>query len=61
MTRLLLTVPEAAQALAISRSKLYQLLATGAVASLRIDGSRRIPVSALNDFITHLTKKEDAV
>lgn len=61
MTRLLLTVPEAAQVLAISRSKLYQLLATGAVASLRIDGSRRIPVSALNDFITHLTTKEDAI
>ena len=47
MTRLLLTVPEAAEALAISRSKLYELLASGAVASIRIDGSRRIPLSAL--------------
>ena len=45
MTRLLLTVPEAAEALAISRSKLYELLASGAVASIRIDGSRRIPLS----------------
>ncbi|MCF6467635.1 helix-turn-helix domain-containing protein [Nonomuraea sp. MG754425] len=61
MTRLLLTVPEAAEALAISRSKLYQLLATGAVDSIRIDGSRRIPVSALTDYITHLTRKEIAV
>jgi excisionase family DNA binding protein len=61
MTRLLLTVPEAAEALAISRSKLYQLLATGAVDSIRIDGSRRIPISALNDYITHLTRKEVAV
>ncbi|MER6514705.1 helix-turn-helix domain-containing protein [Nonomuraea sp. NPDC001636] len=61
MTRLLLTVPEAAEALAISRSKLYQLLATGAVASIRIDGSRRIPVTALNEYITHLTRKEVAV
>ncbi|TDE26421.1 DNA-binding protein [Nonomuraea mesophila] len=61
MTRLLLTVPEAAEALSISRSKLYQLLATGAVASIRIDGSRRIPVSALTDYITHLTRKEAAV
>ncbi|QFY05983.1 helix-turn-helix domain-containing protein [Nonomuraea phyllanthi] len=60
MTRLLLTVPEAAEALAISRSKLYQLLATGAVASLRIDGSRRIPVSALNDYISRMTAKENA-
>ncbi|GAA2690245.1 MULTISPECIES: helix-turn-helix domain-containing protein [Nonomuraea] len=60
MTRLLLTVPEAAEALAISRSKLYELLTTGAVASLRIDGSRRIPVTALTDYITRLTTKEDA-
>ncbi|HUY48421.1 MAG TPA: helix-turn-helix domain-containing protein [Streptosporangiaceae bacterium] len=34
MTRLLLTLPEAAEALAISRSKLYELLASGAIASL---------------------------
>ncbi|MFI9593599.1 helix-turn-helix domain-containing protein [Nonomuraea sp. NPDC052265] len=61
MTRLLLTVPEAAEALAISRSKLYQLLATGAVASIRIDGSRRIPITALNDYITRLTREEVAV
>jgi excisionase family DNA binding protein len=39
----LLTVPEAAEALAISRSKLYELLASGAIASVRIDGSRRKP------------------
>ena len=42
--RLLLTVPEAAEALAISRSKLYELLAAGVVASIRIDGSRHIPL-----------------
>jgi excisionase family DNA binding protein len=60
MTRLLLTVPEAAAALAISRSKLYELITSGAIASLRIDGSRRVPVSALNDYITRLTEKDDA-
>ncbi|MFI7147306.1 helix-turn-helix domain-containing protein [Nonomuraea sp. NPDC050022] len=60
MTRLLLTVPEAAKALAISRSKLYQLIASGAVASLRIDGSRRIPISALNDYITRLATEGNA-
>ena len=49
--RLLLTVPEAAEALAISRSKLYELIATGTVASIRIDGSRRIPLSALEAYI----------
>jgi excisionase family DNA binding protein len=49
--RILLTVAEAAEALAISRSKLYELLAAGAVASLRIDGSRRVPVAALEAYV----------
>jgi excisionase family DNA binding protein len=47
----LLTVPEAAEALAISRSKLYELLMAGVVASIRIDGSRRIPLAALEAYI----------
>ena len=46
MTRHLLTVPEAAEALAIPRSKLYELLADGLVRSVRIDGSRHVPVEA---------------
>jgi len=49
-----------AAALAVSRSKLYQLIASGAVASIRIDGSRRVPVSALQDYITHLISAERA-
>jgi excisionase family DNA binding protein len=60
MTRLLLTVPEAAQALAISRSKLYELLATNAVASIRIDGSRRIPLSALEEYVSRLLAERKA-
>ncbi len=60
MTRLLLTVPEAAQALAISRSKLYELLATDVVASIRIDGSRRIPLSALEQYVSRLLAERKA-
>ncbi|MEU9832279.1 helix-turn-helix domain-containing protein [Streptosporangium sp. NPDC048047] len=60
MTPLLLTVSEAAAALAISRSKLYELIASGAVASVRIDGSRRVPVSALHDYIARLASMECA-
>jgi len=60
VSRLLLTVPEAAEALAISRSKLYELLATDAVASIRIDGSRRIPLSALEDYISRLLAERKA-
>jgi excisionase family DNA binding protein len=61
MTRLLLTVPEAAEALAISRSKLYELLATGLVRSVRIDGSRRVPVEALEAYVATLLDQEEAI
>ncbi len=57
MTKLLLTVPEAAIALGISRSKFYQLLASGAVQSIRIDGSRRVPITALNAYIHQLMEE----
>ena len=60
MPRLLLTVPEAAEALAISRSKLYELLASGDVASIRIDGSRRIPLIALEEYVSRLLAERTA-
>lgn len=60
VSRLLLTVPEAAGALAISRSKLYELLAVGAIASVRIDGSRRIPLLALESYVATLTRDGSA-
>jgi excisionase family DNA binding protein len=60
MPRLLLTVPEAAEALAISRSKLYELLAAGLVRSVRIDGSRRVPVEALETYVAGLLDREEA-
>jgi excisionase family DNA binding protein len=53
-------VPEAADALAISRSKLYELLTSGAVASIRIDGSRRIPLTALEEYIARLLAERKA-
>jgi len=58
MTRLLLTVPEAAEALAISRSKLYELIAAGLIRSVRIDGSRRVPIEALRTYVAHLLDQE---
>jgi excisionase family DNA binding protein len=61
MTRLLLTVPEAAEALAISRSKLYELLAAGLVRSVRIDGSRRVPVEALETYVATLLDQEEVI
>ena len=61
MPRLLLTVPEAAETLAISRSKLYELLAAGLVPSVRIDGSRRVPVEALETYVATLLDQEEVI
>jgi len=58
--RLLLTVPEAAAALAISRSKLYELMTSGAITSVRIDGSRRIPLTALEEYVSRLLAERTA-
>ena len=58
MSKILLTVPEAAAALAISRSKLYELLASGLIRSVRIDGSRRVPIEALEAYVAGLLNQE---
>ena len=51
MERLLLTPTEAAEALGIGRWKLYDLMRKGLLQSVKIDGCRRIPPSALADFV----------
>jgi excisionase family DNA binding protein len=53
-SKLLLKVEEAAQMLSLSRKTLYDLMSRGELASLKIGGSRRIPLSALHDFIARL-------
>jgi excisionase family DNA binding protein len=49
--RLLLTPVEAARALGIGRSKLYELLSAGAVESIRIGSARRVPADALSAYV----------
>jgi excisionase family DNA binding protein len=53
--KLLLTPEEAAGALGVGRTTLYGLLRTGAVASVRIGGSRRVPTSAVEEYVRTLT------
>lgn len=50
--RLLLRPAEAAAALGISRSKTYELLAAGVIPSIRVGSSVRVPVEALQEWIT---------
>jgi excisionase family DNA binding protein len=58
--KLLLTPEEAAEALSISRSKLYELLAEGQIESIRIGSSRRIPVRGLDEFVDRCRTGIDA-
>lgn len=50
----LLRVEEAAEYLAMSRARVYELMAAGEIRSVTIGRSRRIPLSALDDFVTRL-------
>lgn len=47
----LLTPKQAAAALALGQTKVYELLATGALRSIKIGTARRIPREALDQFI----------
>ena len=51
MSTLTLNVKEAAAELRISRSKAYELIASGQLPSIRIGSSVRIPFDALREFI----------
>ncbi len=51
---LLLTPEQAAAAIAIGRSKMYELLGEGVIESVRIGSRRRIPAAALEEFVQRL-------
>ena len=57
--RLLLTVNEAAQRLALGRSMAYRLIQTGALRSVKVGGSRRVLVSDLVEFVQKLHHDEE--
>jgi excisionase family DNA binding protein len=57
--RLLLTVQEAARRLGIGRSLMYELIASGAVRSVRVGRLRRIPSDALCSYIASLWNDGD--
>ena len=53
-TPILLTPTEAARALGIGRSKLYELMQDGVLESVHIGTCRRIPADALSDLVARL-------
>jgi excisionase family DNA binding protein len=56
---LLLTVPEAAKRLSLSRSKVYELIAAGVIESVTIGRARRISSAAMARFIRDLQVREE--
>jgi excisionase family DNA binding protein len=51
------TVEEAAQVLKISRWKIFDLIRTNQLRSVKIGGLRRIPHSAIVEYITRLMEE----
>jgi excisionase family DNA binding protein len=54
MDKLLLTPTEAATALGIGRSKVYELMRAGTLRSIRIDSCRRVPAEDLTALVERL-------
>ncbi len=57
MNKLLLTPEEAAEVLGIGRTKVYALMATGELLSVRIGKSRRVPRDAVDEYIARLEEE----
>ncbi len=52
--RMLYRPEEGAQMLGLSRARMFELLASGSVESVKIGRSRRIPHAALEDYVSRL-------
>lgn len=57
--RLMLRPIEAADAIGVSRSKMYELIAAGQIPSVKLAGCVRVPVDALKAWIaSQVTQRE---
>ena len=53
MQKMLLRPEEAAEALSLGRSAVYEAIRTGALESVKVGRARRVPADALERFIEH--------
>ena len=51
---MLLKIPEVAQRLSLSRAKVYELIAAGTLASVKIDVCRRVRATELRAYVDSL-------
>jgi excisionase family DNA binding protein len=54
MDDLLLQIPEVALRLSLSRAKVYELIAAGALTSVKSDGCRRVRATDLRAYVDSL-------
>ncbi len=50
--KVLLSVDEAAGALSLGRTRVYELVMKGDIASIKLGRTRRIPVAALREYVS---------
>lgn len=55
---LLLTVRQAAAALGVGRTTVYELISSGDLEVVHIGRSARIPVAAINEFVDQLRSRD---
>lgn len=60
VTQLLLEVEEAARVLGIKRSKLYELIGSGELVTVKLGRCRRVPVAALEAYVRRLQEEAEA-
>ena len=58
--KLLLRPEEVAESLGLSRSRVYELLATNIIPSIAVGRSRRIPAEALQAWVAQQVKEQAA-
>jgi excisionase family DNA binding protein len=56
----LVTPEEAARRLSLGRTTVYGLIASGALSTIRVGRSRRVPVAALQRFVEQLSDRQGA-
>ena len=57
---LLVRPEDAASLLGLGRTKVYELMRSGALRSVKIGGLRRVPATALAEFVAQLEAEEAA-
>ena len=60
MERVFLTVAEVAEALGVGRSKVFELVISGEIESVKIGRLRRVPVAAVHEYANRLCSESEA-